>query len=55
MVEQNIREALRAADRLYIMAAGKKQFEGTPQDLSSDQEIMEIYMGRRGAPTHTMP
>jgi branched-chain amino acid transport system ATP-binding protein len=55
MVEQNIREALRTADRLYILAAGEKQFEGTPCDLSSDQEIMEIYMRRRGAPTHAMP
>jgi branched-chain amino acid transport system ATP-binding protein len=45
MVEQNIREALPIADRLYILAAGEKQFEGTPQDLRSDEQIMNIYMG----------
>jgi branched-chain amino acid transport system ATP-binding protein len=45
MVEQNIREALPIADRLYILAAGKTEFEGTPQDLSSDAQVMDIYMG----------
>ena len=53
MVEQNIREALPIADRVYILAAGQTQFEGTPGDLSSDHEIMDIYMGHRGAPAHT--
>jgi branched-chain amino acid transport system ATP-binding protein len=50
MVEQNIREALPIADHVYILAAGQTRFEGTPRDLSSDQEIMEIYMGHRGVP-----
>jgi branched-chain amino acid transport system ATP-binding protein len=50
MVEQNIREALPMADHVYILAAGQTRFEGTPRDLSSDQEIMEIYMGHRGVP-----
>jgi branched-chain amino acid transport system ATP-binding protein len=51
MVEQNIREALPMADHVYILAAGQTQFEGVPRDLSSDHEIMEIYMGHRGVPT----
>jgi branched-chain amino acid transport system ATP-binding protein len=52
MVEQNIREALPMADRLYILAAGKTEFEGTPKDLSSDAQIMDIYMGgTRSAPS----
>jgi branched-chain amino acid transport system ATP-binding protein len=54
MVEQNIREALPMADRLYILAAGQAQFEGTPRDLGSDREIMDIYMGHRGVPAHTV-
>lgn len=55
MVEQNIREALPMADRLYILAAGQAKFEGTPRDLSSDQEIMDMYMGHRDVPAHTTP
>jgi branched-chain amino acid transport system ATP-binding protein len=45
MVEQNIREALPIADRLYILAAGEKRFEGTPKDVRDDAQIMSIYMG----------
>ena len=53
MVEQNVREALPMADHLYIMAAGEMKFEGTPRDLTSDQEIMNMYMGHQGIPAST--
>jgi branched-chain amino acid transport system ATP-binding protein len=49
MVEQNIREALPIADRLYILAAGEKRFEGTPADVRDDAQLMEIYMGGASA------
>ncbi|MGB3417793.1 MAG: ABC transporter ATP-binding protein [Mesorhizobium sp.] len=45
MVEQNIREAMPIADRIYILAAGEKRFEGTPGDVRDDRQIMDIYMG----------
>jgi branched-chain amino acid transport system ATP-binding protein len=45
MVEQNIREAMRVADRIYIMAAGENRFEGTPQDITSDKQLMGLYLG----------
>lgn len=45
MVEQNIREALPIADKLYILAAGEKRFEGTPADVRDDAQLMSIYMG----------
>ncbi|PZN50814.1 MAG: ABC transporter ATP-binding protein [Proteobacteria bacterium] len=45
MVEQNIREAMPIADKLYILAAGEKRFEGTPRDVRDDRQIMDIYMG----------
>ncbi|MES0211601.1 ABC transporter ATP-binding protein [Mesorhizobium sp. M0028] len=45
MVEQNIREAMPIADKLYILAAGEKRFEGTRRDVRDDRQIMEIYMG----------
>ena len=45
MVEQNIREAMPIADRLYILAAGEKRFSGTPGDVRNDRQIMDIYMG----------
>jgi branched-chain amino acid transport system ATP-binding protein len=45
MVEQNIREAMPIADRIYILAAGEKRFEGSPKDVRDDRQIMDIYMG----------
>ncbi|MBZ9673652.1 ABC transporter ATP-binding protein [Mesorhizobium sp. ES1-3] len=45
MVEQNIRQAMPIADKLYILAAGEKRFEGTPRDVRDDRQIMDIYMG----------
>lgn len=45
MVEQNIREAMPLADRLYILAAGEKRFEGSPRDVRDDRQVMDIYMG----------
>ncbi|MER9470806.1 ABC transporter ATP-binding protein [Mesorhizobium sp. M0482] len=45
MVEQNIREAMPMADKLYILAAGERRFEGKPQDVRDDRQIMDIYMG----------
>ncbi|MDY0883255.1 ABC transporter ATP-binding protein [Dongia soli] len=45
MVEQNIREAMPIADKIYILAAGEKRFEGTPSDVRDDRQIMDIYMG----------
>jgi branched-chain amino acid transport system ATP-binding protein len=45
MVEQNLREAMRVADRIYILAGGENRFEGTPQDITSDRQLMDLYLG----------
>lgn len=48
MVEQNIREALRVADRVYILVGGRNQFEGRPEDLADSRRLMEIYLSAAG-------
>lgn len=45
MVEQNLREAMRVADRVHILAAGENRFSGTPTDIESDRQLMELYLG----------
>ncbi|MGH7077686.1 MAG: ABC transporter ATP-binding protein [Acetobacteraceae bacterium] len=45
MVEQNIREAMRVADRITVLVGGRNRFEGRPQDISSGRELMELYLG----------
>ena len=47
MIEQNIREALRVADRLYVLVGGQNRFEGTPADVEDDRELMHLYLGGR--------
>ena len=45
LVEQNVREALRIADYAYILAQGAVQFEGTPDALGDEDELIELYLG----------
>lgn len=45
MVEQNIREALRVADRIYVLVGGRNRFEGKPEDVADSRRLMEIYLG----------
>jgi ABC-type branched-subunit amino acid transport system ATPase component len=45
LIEQNVREALRIADYVYILAQGQLQFEGTPDDLTGEDDLVELYLG----------
>lgn len=45
MIEQNIREALKVADRMYVLVAGRNRFEGRPDDIEDDRELMHLYLG----------
>ena len=48
MVEQNIREAMRVADRIYVLVGGTRRFEGRPDDIGDDRELMQLYLGAPG-------
>ena len=45
LVEQNCHLALSLATRLYLFENGRVALEGTPQMLSTDPRIKEIYLG----------
>jgi branched-chain amino acid transport system ATP-binding protein len=45
LIEQNVREALRVADYVYILAQGQLQFEGTPDKLTDEDDLVELYLG----------
>lgn len=45
LIEQNVREALRIADYVYILAQGQLQFEGTPDELTDEDDLVELYLG----------
>jgi branched-chain amino acid transport system ATP-binding protein len=45
MVEQNARRALGMSTRGYVLDVGHNRFEGTGQELLSDEKVAELYLG----------
>jgi len=48
MVEQNVRAALLASDRGYVLELGRVQLEGPAADLVASERVGRLYMGVRG-------
>jgi branched-chain amino acid transport system ATP-binding protein len=48
LVEQNAEMALQLADRVYVIDHGTVVFEGTPERLRADQQVMTTYLGVGG-------
>lgn len=46
LVEQNVRSALRIADRGYVMETGNIILEGTPAELQANELVKAAYLGR---------
>jgi branched-chain amino acid transport system ATP-binding protein len=45
MVEQNARRALAMSDRGYVLDVGRNAFEGKGDELLSDDEVAQLYLG----------
>jgi branched-chain amino acid transport system ATP-binding protein len=45
LVEQNIREAFRVVDRVYVLKLGRIVFEDRPQSLLQDDRLRRAYLG----------
>ena len=45
LVEQNVKMALRLADRAYVLRQGKIVLQGTGQELLSKPEVLDAYLG----------
>jgi branched-chain amino acid transport system ATP-binding protein len=43
LVEQNVREALKIADRAVVMKSGGIVWEGAPAELADNRKLMELY------------
>jgi branched-chain amino acid transport system ATP-binding protein len=48
LVEQNAEMALQLADRVYVIDHGTVVFEGTPERLRADRQVMVTYLGVGG-------
>jgi branched-chain amino acid transport system ATP-binding protein len=45
LVEQNVREALRVADRAYVLQTGKVVLDGTAASLIGDPLVQQAFLG----------
>ncbi len=45
LVEQNIREAFRVVDRVYVLKLGRIVLEDRPQTLLADDRLRRAYLG----------
>lgn len=46
LVEQNARTALNVADRGFVLVAGSKLAEGTPQELTKNEDVVQLFLGK---------
>jgi len=44
LVEQNVEMALEISNRCYLMDEGVVKFEGTPEQVKTDEEIRRKYL-----------
>ena len=47
MVEQNVKKALQASDRGYVLELGRVQISDRAAALIDDARVGSLYMGRR--------
>ncbi|HYW76679.1 MAG TPA: ABC transporter ATP-binding protein [Gammaproteobacteria bacterium] len=47
MVEQNAKQALRIAERGYVLATGENRYEDTGAALLANREVAEMFLGGR--------
>lgn len=45
LVEQNAKKALEIGDKAYLLVAGRKIFEGPPQELLKKPDLTKVYLG----------
>jgi lipopolysaccharide export system ATP-binding protein len=49
LTDHNVAETLRITDRAYVIWQGKVIAHGTPEEIVSDQRVIDVYLGRNFA------
>lgn len=47
LVEQNAKRALEGSDYAFVLELGKIRFQGKAEELASQQEVIQAYLGER--------
>ena len=50
LVEHNMRAVMGVCDRLAVLHFGRKIAEGTPDEIASNEEVVQAYLGVYDAP-----
>jgi branched-chain amino acid transport system ATP-binding protein len=45
LVEQNVKAALKVADRAYVIDQGRIILQGTNEEISTNSQVMSAYLG----------
>jgi len=45
LVEQNVQQSLKLANRAYVLENGRVTLEGAGPELLNDQRVREAYLG----------
>ena len=49
LVEHDMRLVMNISDRVHVLASGRTLAEGTPQEVRSNAEVIEAYLGVHGS------
>lgn len=55
LVEQNVRQTLRIADRVYVLDLGQVKASGAPAELAASLNIADLYFGQTDPARTTTP
>jgi len=48
--DHNVRDTMQICDRVLVMSEGKIVAEGTPEEVSKDVKVKEVYLGKDFSP-----
>ncbi|MGD9125306.1 MAG: ABC transporter ATP-binding protein [Desulfarculaceae bacterium] len=52
IVEHKLRELMKLVDRVLVLYYGQKIADGTPDEISQNQQVLKAYLGKRWAGNH---